>query len=290
MTNSAHLTSGVLAAVLFAAVLHALWNSLVKSAHDKFLSSAVVAIWCGVPALIAALLLPWPSRASAPFIVASIALHIVYFLMVGRLYRNADLSVAYPIMRGLAPLIAAVLALSSLGEAPGPVAVLGVVLLVAGVMLMGLSGLAHGRIDRATLVVALVNSAVIAVYSVVDGEGARVSGPGAQFAFAYNGWADALTSLAYLPIVLSLRGAKVARALRQDWPRGLVGGFAAFGGYAIVVWAMTQAPIATVAALRETSVVFAALIGVVALKEPFKPSRGAAALVILAGIVFLRLG
>jgi drug/metabolite transporter (DMT)-like permease len=290
MTNSAHLTSGVLAAVLFAAVLHALWNSLVKSAHDKFLSSAVVAIWCGVPALVAALLLPGPSRASAPFIVASVALHIAYFLMVGRLYRTADLSVAYPIMRGLAPLIAAVLAVVSLGEALGPIAVLGVVLLVAGVMLMGLSGLQHGRIDQATLVVALVNSAVIAVYSVVDGEGARISGSGAQCAFAYNGWADALTALAHLPIVVSLRGAKVARVLAQDWPRGLVGGLAAFGGYAIVVWAMTQAPIAAVAALRETSVVLAALIGVIALKEPFQPRRGLAALVILAGIVVLRVG
>src|SRR5260370_1315342 len=154
MTDTSHLTSGVLAAVLGAALLHALWNSLVKSADDKFLSSALGALWCGVAAFAAALVLPWPSRAAAPFIAASALMHIVYFLLVGRLYRNADLSVAYPIMRGLAPLIAALIALATLGEAPGPVAALGVAILVCGVVLMGLSGLAHGRIDAAGSAVA----------------------------------------------------------------------------------------------------------------------------------------
>ena len=290
MTGAAHLTSGVLAAVLGAALLHALWNSLVKSADDKFLSSALVALWCGVAAFAAALILPWPSRAAAPFVVASALIHIVYFLLVGRLYRNADLSVAYPMMRGLAPLIAALIALATLGEAPGPVAVLGIVILVFGVMLMGASGLAHGRIDAPTLAVALANSVVIAVYSVIDGQGGRISGPSTLFAFAYNAWADALTALAYAPIVLLLRGRSVTFAFVRNWRRGLAGGLAAFVGYAIVVWAMTQAPIAAVAALRETSVVFAALIGVVLLGEPFQTQRAVAALVILAGVVTLRLG
>ena len=290
MTGAAHLTSGVLAAVLGAALLHALWNSLVKSADDKFLSSALVALWCGVAAFAAALVLPWPSRAAAPFVVASALIHIVYFLLVGRLYRNADLSVAYPMMRGLAPLIAALIALATLGEAPGPVAVLGIVILVFGVMLMGASGLAHGRIDAATLAVALANSVVIAVYSVIDGQGGRISGPSPLFAFAYNAWADALTALAYAPIALLLRGRSVSLAFVRDWRRGLAGGLAAFVGYAVVIWAMTQAPIAAVAALRETSVVFAALIGVVLLGEPFQTQRAVAALVILAGVVTLRLG
>jgi drug/metabolite transporter (DMT)-like permease len=279
-----------MAAVLGAALLHALWNSLVKSADDKFLSSALVALWCGVAAFAAALVLPWPSRASEPFIVASALVHIVYFLLVGRLYRNADLSVAYPMMRGFAPLIAALIAFTTLGEAPGPIAVLGVAILVFGVMLMGASGLAHGRIDAATLVVALANSVVIAVYSVIDGQGGRISGPGASFAFAYNAWADALTGLAYAPIIFLLRGRSVPVAFVRDWRRGLAGGLAAFVGYAVVIWAMTQAPIAAVAALRETSVVFAALIGVVLLGEPFQAQRAVAALVILIGVVTLRLG
>jgi drug/metabolite transporter (DMT)-like permease len=290
MTDSAHLSSGVLVAVLGAAALHALWNSLVKSASDKFLSSAIVALWCGVAAVVAALVLPRPADAAFPFIIASALIHIVYFILVGQLYRTADLSVAYPIMRGLAPLIAAIIALVTLGEAPPPIASLGVGLLVVGVLAMGASGFAHGRINRSTILVALVNSAVIAIYSVIDGQGARLSGAGLAFAFAYNSWADALTALAYLPIILFLRGRSAVAAFVVDWRRGLVGGLAAFFGYAIVIWAMTQAPIAAVAALRETSVVFAAIIGIVALGEPFHRQRAIAVLVILAGIILLRFG
>ena len=290
MTDSAHLSSGVLAAVLGAAALHALWNSLVKSASDKFLSSAIVALWCGVAAVMAALVLPRPAGAAFPFIIASALIHIVYFILVGQLYRNADLSVAYPIMRGLAPLIAALIALVTLGEAPPPIASLGVAALVVGVLAMGASGFAHGRINRPTILVALANSAVIAIYSVIDGQGARLSGAGSAFAFAYNSWADALTALAYLPIILFLRGRVAVSAFVVDWRRGLVGGLAAFFGYAIVIWAMTRAPIAAIAALRETSVVFAAIIGVVALREPFHAQRAVAVLVILAGIILLRFG
>jgi multidrug transporter EmrE-like cation transporter len=290
MTDSAHLSSGVLAAVLGAAALHALWNSLVKSASDKLLSAAVVALWCGVAAVVATLVLPQPAAAAFPFIVASALIHIVYFILVGQLYRSADLSVAYPIMRGLAPLIAAVIALATLGEAPGPIASLGVAALVMGVLGMGASGFAHGRINRPTILVALANSAVIAIYSVIDGQGARLSGAGSAFAFAYNSWADALTALAYLPIILFLRGRSAVAAFTGDWRRGLIGGLAAFLGYAIVIWAMTRAPIASVAALRETSVVFAAVIGVVALGEPFHAQRAIAVLVVLAGIILLRFG
>jgi hypothetical protein len=99
------MSSGVLAAVLFAAVLHALWNSIVKSGNDKFATTAVVCLWCGLIALGAALLLPMPAAASCPFVGASAVTHVIYFLLVGRLYRNADLSAAYPIMRGVAPLL-----------------------------------------------------------------------------------------------------------------------------------------------------------------------------------------
>ena len=290
MTDATHLSSGVLAAVLGAAALHALWNSLVKSASDKFLSSAVVALWCGVAAVVAALVLPRPAAVAFPFIVASAIIHIVYFMLVGQLYRSADLSVAYPIMRGLAPLIAAVIALATLGEAPGPIASLGVAALVAGVLAMGASGFAHGRINRPTILVAVANSAVIAIYSVIDGQGARLSGAGSAFAFAYNSWADALTALSYLPIILFLRGRAVVATFAQDWRRGLIGGLAAFFGYAIVVWAMTRAPIAAVAALRETSVLFAAIIGVAVLGEPFHAQRAIGVLVILAGVILLRVG
>ena len=218
---------GVMAAVLGAALLHALWNSLVKSASDKFLTSARVCLWCGVIAFAAALALPTPDCASAGFILASAIIHVLYFALVGRLYRTADLSVAYPLMRGVAPLIAALIAGVTLREIPSPLALVGVIALVTGVATMGLSGLAHGRVDRATIGVALVNSVIIAVYSVIDGEGARLAGPTALHAFAYNARADALTAAFCAPLLLAYRGVGAARSLARDPLRSAAGGAAA---------------------------------------------------------------
>src|SRR5208282_811800 len=169
------------------------------------------------------------------------------------------------------------------------VALVGVLALVAGVATMGLSGLAHGRIDRVTLAVALFNSVIIASYSVVDGEGARLAGPDAAHAFGYNAWSDGLTAALYLPVVLALRGKAAGPEFLRDPLRSAFAGLAAFGGYAIVVWAMTQAPIGAVAALRECSVAFAAIIGVAFLGEPFRGARAGATLLIVAGAIALRL-
>ena len=283
------MTTFVWAVVLGAALLHALWNSVVKSAGDKFMSSARVALWTGVVAAFVGLAMPAPFAASLPYVIVSALIHVVYFLLVGRLYRNADLSVAYPLMRGLAPLIATGIAAVTLREVPDSVALVGVLALVAGVATMGLSGLAHGRIDRVTLVVALCNSVIIATYSVIDGEGARLAGPNAAHAFAYNAWSDGLTAALYLPVVLALRGNAAGPEFVRDPLRSAFAGLAAFGGYAIVVWAMTQASIGAVAALRECSVVFAAIIGVAFLGEPFRGARAGAALLIVGGVIALRL-
>src|SRR5947209_3684394 len=145
-------------AVLFAALMHALWNSLVKSAGDKFMTSARVCMWCGVIALVVAVPTPTPAAAAMPFVIASAIIHVIYFLLVGRLYRNADLSVVYPLMRGLAPLIATAVAAAFLAERPAPLALAGVLALVAGVLTMGANGLAHGRVDAATLRYAMLNA------------------------------------------------------------------------------------------------------------------------------------
>ena len=286
--RAAELSAIVMAAVLSAAFLHALWNSLVKSAGDKFMTSARVCLWCGFIAVAVGALTPWPAGAAAPFIIASAIIHVVYFVLVGRLYRNADLSVVYPLMRGLAPLIATAVAAAALGERPTPLGLAGVLALVGGVVTMGASGFAHGRVDAATLRYALVNAAVIAVYSVIDGEGARLSGPTSAHAFAYNAWADGLTAALYAPLLVAWRGRGTLREFAQEPGRAAAGGAAAFIGYALVVWAMTRAEIGAVAALRECSVVFAALIGVLALGEPFRRTRGAATLLILAGVAALK--
>jgi drug/metabolite transporter (DMT)-like permease len=275
-------------AVLAAALMHALWNSLVKSADDKFMTSARVCLWCGVIAFVVVALTPSPAAVAWPFVVASAIIHVVYFVGVGRLYRTADLSVAYPLMRGLAPLIAGAVAYVALGERPSALALAGVLALVAGVIGMGASGLAQGRIDGASLAVALLSAVIIAVYSVIDGEGARLAGPSAPHAFGYNAWADGLTAVLYMPLLAAWRGRGVWADLGREPLRAAAGGLAAFMGYALVVWAMTRAEIGEVAALRECSVVFAALIGVLALGEPFRRARGAATLLILAGVAALK--
>jgi drug/metabolite transporter (DMT)-like permease len=287
-TGEGVMTTFVWGAVLVAALLHALWNSVVKSAPDKFMSSARVALWTGIVAVLVGLVMPAPSLMSLPYVAASALTHVVYFLLVGRLYRDADLSVAYPLMRGLAPLVASVIAAVTLGEVPNSAALVGVLALVVGVASMGFSGLAHGRIDRMSLIVALVNSVIIAAYSVIDGEGARLAGPDAAHAVAYNAWSDGLTAVLYLPIVLARGGAAGPKVVRNPLLSAFAG-LAAFGGYAIVVWAMTQAPIGAVAALRECSVVFATLIGVAFLGEPFRSARAGAALLIVGGVIALHL-
>ncbi|WP_158816335.1 EamA family transporter [Methylocapsa sp. S129] len=280
------MSSGVMAAVLFAAALHALWNSIVKSGSDKFAAAAVVCLWCGLIALCAALPLPAPAPESWPYVGASAVTHVVYFLLVGRLYRNADLSAAYPIMRGAAPLLTTIGAWLYLGESLDPAVAGGIALLIGGVFWMAVEGVRRGGVDRAALLAALVNAAVIALYSLIDGAGARLS---AQ-AFAYNAWTDALTAVLFAPVILLLRGSGFVFVFVREWRRGLIGGAAAFSAYAIVVWAMTQAPIGLVAALRETSVIFAAVIGAFFLHENFKAPRYAAAAFIAAGIIVLRLG
>ena len=280
------MTNGVLGAVLFAALLHALWNSLVKGGADKFMFSALTCFWCGGIAVAVALVLPTPAKASMPYIAVSGVIHVVYFLLVGRLYRNADLSVSYPVMRGLAPMMSACGAMLWLGEIPTLATGGGVILLVTGVLWMARDGLNGNGIDRSSLIAALANSAIIATYTLIDGEGARIAGS----AFSYNAWADAISAALYLPLTLYWRGSSFWSALRKDWALPAISGAAAFVGYAIVIWAMTRAPIAPVAALRETSVVFAAFIGVYFFGEPGRTSRYLAVALILAGIVTLRLG
>ena len=278
----------VMTAVLAAALMHAVWNSLVKSAGDKFMTSARVCLWCGIIAVAVALVTPFPGAAAWPFVAASAIIHVVYFVLVGRLYRNADLSVVYPLMRGLAPLIAATMAFAALGEHLAPLALAGVLALVAGVVAMGASGFAQGRVDAATLRYALLNAAIIALYSVIDGQGARLSGPATANAFGYNAWADGLTAALYAPVLIAWRGRGTLAEFAREPLRAAAGGVAAFTGYALVVWAMTRADIGEVAALRECSVVFAAVIGVFVLGEPFKAARAGATALILAGVAALR--
>ena len=276
------MTAGVFALVLAAALLHAGWNALVKRADDPFLGMVAVCLWGGLFAAAILAFLPFPPSVAWPFLAGSILLHIGYFWLVGLVYRRADLSTAYPIMRGAAPAMTLGLSAWAVGEIPALGGVVGVALLAGGVLAMGFSG---GRAASVhALPMALAVSVSIALYTVVDAEGARLAGGGVGGAFAFNGVSDAGTGLGLVPLAALWRGPHIFREIGRRWPSGLAGGAAAFFGYATVIYATTQAPIALVAALRETSVLFAALIGVFAFGETMgRTKAGALGLIVLGG-------
>lgn len=275
-----------MAAVLAAAAMHAGWNALVKSGADKL---AEITLVTGAAALAAAAvlpLLPLPAPESRPYLAASVAIHTVYFALVGLAYRAGDLSFAYPLMRGTAPLATAALAVLVLGDALSATGWAGVALLSAGVIALTRDGWrAAGPPQGRTLAFALANAAVIVAYTLVDGAGVRLAGS----AWSYVAWMFALQALPLAAVMLALRRQALLAALRARWRTGAAGGVLTLTAYGIVLWAMTQAPIALVAALRETSVVFGVAIASLLLKERFGAVRWVAALLVAAGAAAMKL-
>lgn len=268
--------------VLFAALLHASWNAIVKGAPDKLLTTILVA---ASAAAISALALPFlaqPARESWPFLAASAVLQVGYYLLVARAYRGADMSQAYPLMRGTAPLLVALVSRFWLGEHLSTTAWAGVALICGGVLSLAFAG-------RGTNVqgvrAALLNAVVIASYTLIDGVGVRASGA----PVAYTLWLNLLSGVPLLAWVLAARWRSFLPYARTHFSLGVVGGFGTLTSYGLALWAMTHAPVAVIAALRETSILFATVIAVAVLKEKLSPARIAAVCLIAAGAVVLRL-
>lgn len=279
------LTWPVAAAVLAGALLHAGWNALVKSSSDKALDNAVMSALGALVALPALLVVGLPAPASWPFIAASVAIHVGYYLALTRAYQHGDLGLTYPVMRGTAPVLVALTAALTVGETMSALAWAGVMAISAGVLALGLAPRAHA--SRAAVAYALANAVLIALYTTVDALGVRRSGSALAYVlllFFVNGWPFAL-------LVLARRGwSQVGPYARRRWPLAIAGAAASLASYGLALWAMTRAPVAVVAALRETSVLFAAVLGVWFLKETFTARRAAGTAVIVAGVVALRLG
>jgi drug/metabolite transporter (DMT)-like permease len=278
---------GVFLAVLAAALLHAGWNALIKGGTDRFAS--VIALTLATGGLSAALLpfVPSPAPAAWPWIAASAALHVAYRLLLVRAYALADLAQVYPLARGAAPMIVALVSASLLREPLTTLDFAAVAAIGGGVVLMSLRGGADlGRMDRAALALALATAAVTAAYTLIDGVGARLAGT----ASGYILWMFALDAALFCcaAAVLQPGGLRLPSA-RRTWTMGLAAGAMSLGSYWVAVWAFTQAPIALVAALRETSVLFAMLIAVTLLGERATRFRWIAAASILAGVVLMRL-
>lgn len=272
----------VFAVVLFAAALHATWNAVIKGGRDTLLTTAMVA---GVSALLAVSALPFlppPAPASWPLIGISAVLQTLYFVLLANAYRVADMSQTYPLMRGVAPLIVAAISAGLLREPMGPFGWLGVLVVCGGVLSMAAGArLGQGKGVR----LALLNAVVIAGYTLIDGWGVRHSGSPA----AYTLWIFFLTGIPIIGWALARRATSFGKYVAANWGLGLFGGIGTASSYGLALWAMTAAPVAVVAALRETSIVFGTVISVVVLREQAAPMRIAAACVIAAGAMALRL-
>jgi drug/metabolite transporter (DMT)-like permease len=283
------LTSGVTLAVLGAALLHASWNAIIKAGSDPLLDTALVALAGTVVALPLTLLVEAPARASWPYIFATMVVHIGYYVALAAAYRLGDLSHAYPIMRGVAPLLVALASGFWFAEQLSAGTWAGVLLICGGVLSLAFVGgsrsRATGKNPAAATFWALGSAAIIAVYTLIDAAGVRVSGGTERYVV----WLFVFLGLPFGLAVLAMkRGALVAHA-RRHWWRGLAGCVLSGLSYGIALWAMTRAPVAVVAALRETSVIFAALIGAWLLKEGHLAQRLVGAAAVLAGLIALKL-
>ncbi len=271
-------------AVLGAGFLHALWNALLKSAAgDPLLDTAVIVAGATIVACAVVPFVGVPARAAWPCMVLSGGIHFGYYVTLAGAYKRGDLSFAYPLMRGVAPLIVTVLGVLFLNEHPGVHGFVGIALISTGIIII--AWFAGGRHDRVAASWALANAGIIALYTLVDGAGARASGA----AIAYTTWLTFLEGFPFLAWIFWTRRNAAVVYIGARWRRGLAGGAASLAAYGIALWAMTRAPVAVVAALREVSVLFATLIGAWVLKEGLGWRRMAGAATVVAGVAALKL-
>jgi drug/metabolite transporter (DMT)-like permease len=280
--------------VLLAAALHAVWNAIVKTGSDKLLTTLLVA---SAGAVIAACALPFvatPAQASWPFMVASPVLEIIYFWLIARTYEIADMSEAYPLMRGLAPLWVTLISHGATNDQLSTPSSVGIALICAGVLSVAAHNLRGGSnqhapagksLRRRGIAFALLNSVVIAGYTVIDGIGVRKSGA----PVAYTLWLFVITGAPLAMGALLVKRKAFVRYFAQNWHLATIGGIGTLGSYGLALWAMTLAPVAMIAALRETSIIFGLVIAIVVLKEPVLPVRIVAACIIATGAAVLRL-
>ena len=275
----------VFAAVLFGAACHATWNALIKKRLDPFATIAIITVFCGLVALPAVPFVGLPPLVAWPWVAASVVLHLAYYIGLTEAYRTGDLSQVYPIARGSAPLMTALISTAVLGEYLGPIGWAGIVALTFGVFLLSIRG---GRdlaqMDRRAVGFAFFTATTICGYSLVDGVGARLSGNPHAYSAALFVCDGAFMAV----FALARRGRTIVGDARGYWRTGLLGGVLSVISYWIAIWAMTVAPIAIVSALRETSVLFGAFLAVVFLKEPLRPLRVIAAIVVVAGLILIR--
>jgi drug/metabolite transporter (DMT)-like permease len=274
-----------MAAVLFAALMHAAWNAMVKSRGDIFLATVLVVSSGGLLGALALPFLAAPAAPSWPFIAASSLAQMVYYALLVETYRGGEMSHAYPLMRGSAPLLVALAGGPLTGERLDGVQWLAVALICGGILALYATARAATTAARRTTTFALLTACVIATYTMIDGTGVRRSGAPA----AYTIWIFMLSGAGILAWALARRGRELRAFARANLPLVPLGGAATLGSYAIALWAMTLAPVAVIAALRETSILFATAIAAWVLRERISPARMCAVALVACGAAVMRL-
>ncbi len=278
------MTPEVFAMVLGAAFLHAAWNALVKVNADRLIMVAIMMVSQAIIAIIALPFIEFPTAASWPYIWTSTAIHTAYFSFLVLAYQYGDLSHVYPISRGSAPLIVALVSVVIIGETLSHQELLSVVLIALGIMSLTLTRGASGLKEPKAIFYALGTGIFIAGYTIVDGLGARL----ADSAHSYVFWLNIFDGIPITIMALYLKRGQVLEQVRKSWKPGVLAGIVSLLAYWIVIWATTLAPLALVSAVRETSMVFAVLFGVVFLKEKLNLTRLLSTSITLFGAVLLK--
>lgn len=272
----------VFAAVLGAAVLHATWNAMAKAIPDQRVAAGLIGAAGLIVGAAGAAVLPVPDPAAWPFLAASSLLQSAYLLLLVRAYRHGEFGQVYPLARGLPPLLVTVVSLAVLGERLGGGQLAGVVVVSLALVALVFAG---GRPRAGSgLWLAAATGVVIAAYSIVDGVGVRQSG----HALGYAMWLFVGQGVLLLAVSGAMTGRGFPRAVARSARLGLPGGVLALVAYAVVVWAQSQAPLALVSALRETSLLFAGVIGTLVFGERFRPVRLIATAAAVAGLVLMQ--
>ncbi len=278
------MTTTLIFTLLGAAMFHAVWNTIIKGGSDKLMETVMKACSSSLLALFVLPFLPTPAPASWPYLAATVCIHTFYYLFLANAYRGADMSYAYTLMRGTAPLLTALVTVFILHDTLSAGGWLGVLLLSLGILMLTLDCARCGVFNPLATALAMGNALVIMGYTVVDGSGVRLAGQAVSYIF----WMFFLNILPLLFFVLLRRKLEFFRYVRRRWKFGLAGGLCSNVAYGLSIWAMSRAPISLVAALRETSVVFGMLMAVIFLKERMSAIKISAVLLVLAGAICVK--
>ncbi len=272
--------------VLLAALLHASWNAIYKGRGSGLATGVVISLGMGGASLLALPFFAFPRQESWLFLGASVALHICYRTFLAASYRYGDLGQIYPISRGVGPLLVTLVSVFWLGDKLSNQVIFGIIVVIIGITSLAFRGNGISAFHTMRpVVLAIATGCFIAAYTITDGLGARLAGSPHGYVF----WMMAIDTLIFVPVVGYLRRDTLRTFSRVDWLIGLVCGVMALTAYWLFVWAMTLAPIAPAAALRETSVIFAALIGALFLKESFGKWRILAAIIVTTGVLIMKM-